>query len=87
MKFSMIGQEKCDLLYNTVDCLIEVTTLAGLIIFLSYSCFWYTYTDKWKEKICQKRMGYIKKVMIDKVICENIYFLLNPESWCSYTSV
>ena len=30
MKFSMTGQEK--LPFNTDDCLIEVTTLAGLIL-------------------------------------------------------
>jgi hypothetical protein len=33
----MTGQEKGDLLYNTGDCLIEVTALAGLIVFSSYS--------------------------------------------------
>ena len=33
MKFSMTGQEKSDLL-NTGDCLMEVTTGAGLTVFV-----------------------------------------------------
>ena len=41
MKFSMTGQEKGDLLIvlNTGDCLIEVTTWAGLTILNFF--FWF----------------------------------------------
>jgi len=33
MKFSITGQEKCDLLKNVGDCLIEMAVWAGLTLY------------------------------------------------------